>query len=387
MCVISAKHFHGVGFVLVKNRDRNYKPSITIRQSFRNGIERLFLYDEKTKYTEGVNEFGIGILSAAVSVKFDEKEGGKAEGAEQLPQKNFASPDGFKIRKALYGKTVKEVVDSLIDLELPGNTFVASKTKCVLLEGAVNEEKEYFYKTYNVSQDESIVRTNHGILIKSGYNPVDNPDEYKSSEARYKQALKDVKKCSVPEDMLNAISDTSNKNKQLNPLRQSKTHGKHIMVTTGQIMLNPGENTLHYRSIWCNMELSNFNRINNTNKSKCFYEIVSTRKLLTMKEEKENKMKSKFDELFESAVCKKEDEIVEPEVDATDEIEDDEIVIDEKDVKSKEDLTGFAMSIASKAFGNKVDKKKVEAIVDGAIEKSDGDWGKAVGIVSHSFTK
>ena len=75
MCVIAIRFFKDIGWVGVKNRDRNYRPTVHIKQSFRNNVERLYIWDEKTKYTEGLNEFGVSILSAAVAVKDDEKEG------------------------------------------------------------------------------------------------------------------------------------------------------------------------------------------------------------------------------------------------------------------------------------------------------------------------
>jgi hypothetical protein len=64
---------------------------------------------------------------------------------------------------------------------------------------------------------------------------------------------------------------------------------------------------------------------------------------------------------------------------------DDDYMMTEKDVASEADLKEFANAIAEKAFGDKVDQKKVDAIVKNAIEDSDGDWGKAAGIVANSF--
>jgi len=90
--------------------------------------------------------------------------------------------------------------------------------------------------------------------------------------------------------MLDCISNTENKNPQLNPLRLSKTHGKTILVTTGQIMLIPGEKTLYYRPIWCEINF-NFNKIDSP-KTKTYFEIISSRKILgeTFKQYYENSM-------------------------------------------------------------------------------------------------
>ena len=59
----------------------------------------------------------------------------------------------------------------------------------------------------------------------------------------------------------------------------------------------------------------------------------------------------------------------------------------EADVTDEKSLTDYAMAIASKAHGDEVDVKIVNDIVKNAIEKSEGDWGTAAGIVSGSFTE
>ncbi len=102
MCVVAVKYFDGVGFVGAKNRDRNYLPSIQIIQSNRTGVQRLYIDDLKSRYTEGLNEFGLCILSASLSVKSDEKEGDKVDALQRKRNDpGFMSPDGKTIRDAL----------------------------------------------------------------------------------------------------------------------------------------------------------------------------------------------------------------------------------------------------------------------------------------------
>ena len=352
MCVIAAKYFKGVGWVGSKNRDRNYKPTIIIKQSFRKKIERLYLYDTKTKYTEGLNEFGIGILSAAVAVKKDEKEGMKAD-AENKP-----SPDGFKIRQALF-----------------------SKNKCVLLEATFVEDRdsEYVYETEVIKKDEVVVRTNHGILITSGYNKEDDYESWESSATRYKKALKGVKKCDNALDMMEAISDTSDSNFMLNPVRITPSHGANILKTTGQLMLIPSENTLHYRPVWCDIDFSTFSKINNS-KSKCFYEIISSKNLLSVKESINNinfkikrkiNMNGEFEKLFEEIM------------------ENESLFSEEEKITDKSSLLEYAKTLGKKAFGDDMDEKKIKDMVDNAIEKAtkdnETDWETAAGIIQSSL--
>lgn len=290
MCVVAAKYFEDVGWVGVKNRDRNYKPTIHIKQSFRKGVERLYMWDEKTKYAEGVNEYGVAILSAATAVKTDEKEGDKGTGKRKSAE--FYSPDGKRIRAALFAKTPEEALAKLIEVEIPGNTLIFNRDTMILLEGTfpVDEEGkpgDYIYKHKEIPQDQTIVRTNHGVwLSKAGYQLDAEEEKHRvarvSSDARMKRTRALVKKIEDPASMLDCVSCTKNPNKQLNPLRSSKTHGKTIMVTTGQIMICASERTLHYRPIWSEIEVK-YNKIN-SDKTSTFFEIVSTRKLVNFKE-------------------------------------------------------------------------------------------------------
>ena len=90
MCVVAVKYFEEWGFCGVKNRDRNYLPTISFKRTTKDGIESLFIVDEVTKYSEGINEFGVAILNAATAVKNDESEAADA----RRKQKESAKKDG-----------------------------------------------------------------------------------------------------------------------------------------------------------------------------------------------------------------------------------------------------------------------------------------------------
>ena len=295
MCVIAVKYFEGTGWVGVKNRDRNYKPTIRIRQLNRKGVERLVIWDEVTKYTEGVNEYGLCILNAATDVKKDEKIGVDRSRSKK-PKRgdpDFYAPDGLRIRNALLKKTPEQALDFLINAELRGSTLIFNEDECFLLEGMHEERgrKKWVYKIQEIKKNETVVRTNHGILIDWAGYPKDSDDEHmiksrKSSEERLRVARQDILKVTNPKRMMDAASSTKNRNPQMNPLRIEKNHGKKILRTTGQIMLVPKERTLHYRPIWGDVEFDD--RVNGDLKSKTNFEIVSSKKLLTFKEWNEN---------------------------------------------------------------------------------------------------
>lgn len=74
MCVVVGKYFEGIGWVAVKNRDRNYIPEISFKKKHKNDTEILYFWDDITQYCEGINSAGVGILSASLMVLDDEKE-------------------------------------------------------------------------------------------------------------------------------------------------------------------------------------------------------------------------------------------------------------------------------------------------------------------------
>lgn len=290
MCVVAAIFSESEGsWILGKNRDRPYKPTIRIRKSFRNDVERLFIWDEKTKYTEGVNEFGVAVISASVMVKDDEAEGGEAN-LQGKVKRTFYSPDGLRIRTALLEKNLIDVLNKLIELEIPGNTIVADKDRCVILEGAFEkfeEQENYVYKSKEVLKNQVVVRTNHGILIPwTGYdaNDPDQKDSRESSEVRYSKVAEKLVNAETLQDLLEVLSIEDDINPQLNPLRRDTK--RLSMRTTGQIFIVPGKRTLYYRSIWGDAVFD----LNSLNKSseKCFFEIISGRKILTFKESLSN---------------------------------------------------------------------------------------------------
>jgi hypothetical protein len=116
-CIIVSKKF-GNDMVLAKNRDRAYKPLIEIVHTFINEVEVVYLHDITTDWSEGMNEYGIGIVNSALMVGFDEKE-------KQLVAKTGKkSQDGLRIRYALGQKKLKDAVKSVV---LYGQILVTSE--------------------------------------------------------------------------------------------------------------------------------------------------------------------------------------------------------------------------------------------------------------------
>lgn len=301
MCVVAVKYFDKFGWCGAKNRDRNYRPTIAFKRSTKNGVESLYMTDEITKYSEGINEYGVCILNAATAVKNDESEAADARRKKKEAAKRdgaYYAPDGVKIRKALKFKTALEAANHLIETEMMGNTLIFSKETCYLLEGGKEEKEftrqkelsfkeperewdkvEYYHELTEIKKTEFVVRTNHGqILPWMGYQSgTPSPEEAisrKGSETRHDVAYAEVKKATSPQELLEAISVTSNKDSQLNPVRRSDPKDRKLLKTTGQLFMKPYELSMSYIPIYCHTLGGSFDRINNKD-VKCSLNILA----------------------------------------------------------------------------------------------------------------
>ena len=275
MCVIVAKYFDNVGWVGVKNRDRNYVPDLSFRKKKNKNTEVLYFWDDITQYCEGMNDSGICVLSASLMVLDDEKE--------ITVRSKTPSKDGIKIQKALRLTDIQAVCMSLIKQKLPGNTIVFNKEECYLLEGAWSPggyaDKDYKYKIEKISHDQTVARTNHGVWLKwAGYQYSSDDGETASaisSRSRLIIAEHIAKNAETPAQLIDWLTKKYVDNWQLNALRL--TDEKKMMRTTAQLMLVPKENTMFVRPIQSNITF-NFWKLNGSD-SKLWVELLSNRVL------------------------------------------------------------------------------------------------------------
>lgn len=300
MCIISAKYFDNIGWVGVKNRDRNYIPEISFKRNTSNGVEILLFWDDITKYCEGLNSGGVCVISASLMVKDDEKE---IKVRTKTPSK-----DGIKLRRALQYPNVKAVAMSLIKDKLPGNTLIFNRDTCYLLEGCWApdggyERNEYKYRIHEIPKDKTVARTNHGIWLPwAGYQrKADNKNQTMSrisSESRLTIAEYLLPIADSPSELIDLLAGTYSDNPQLNSLRTATTRKQ--MRTTSQIMLIPSENTLFMRPVQSHISF-NFWKFNNP-KYKLWTELLSNRILYKHAKELGKspipKMNHKLDELL-----------------------------------------------------------------------------------------
>lgn len=274
MCIVIGKYFDDIGWVGVKNRDRNYIPEISFKKKIVNGVEVLYFWDNITQYCEGLNSFGMGILSASLMVLDDEKE--------ITTRSKTPSKDGKKIKKALGHDDIELVVNSLVTQKLTGNTLIFNKNRMFLLEGAWEKggykKEEFKYQVNEIPKNKTIVRTNHGVWIpEAGYQYVkgDKSQIFSrvSSECRRIFATIAAERAKSPEEIIDNLTINYANDGQLNALRT--TTEKKKMRTTSQILIIPREQTMFVRPVQSNI-VFNFWELNNPGQS-TWVEILSNR--------------------------------------------------------------------------------------------------------------
>jgi hypothetical protein len=198
-CTIAAVRIDD-GVVLAKNRDRGYKARVEIIHEIVEDVEVVYWRDIDTDWSEGMNEFGIGIVNSSLMVSQDEKEGKEVEKErksadktkDKTSKKRFSS-DGGKIRRALKYNTLPKVIKSLISYEgedkkeigIKGETIVSNNKNIYVVE-MTSKHSPVIKKLKEDSK--IVVRTNHGIYQKgAGYT---KGEKRKSSVYRYNLAKK-----------------------------------------------------------------------------------------------------------------------------------------------------------------------------------------------------
>jgi len=239
-CTIAAVRLDD-GVVLAKNRDRGYKSKMEVIHEIVDGVEVLYWRDVDTDWSEGMNEYGIGIVNSALWTGRDEKEGKEVlknrEKKHDKTEKSVTSKDGEKIRHALTKKDMKTVVKSLIEFTgtkskfgLRGQTFVSNGKDLYCVE--LTSKHAPTIKKLK-SDIKVLVRTNHGIVNKtSGYT---KGEKKKSSHTRLNLAKKHLKDAKTPMDVIDKLKEKYKDDPFLNPYR---TKNMYNMQTTGQIMLD-----------------------------------------------------------------------------------------------------------------------------------------------------
>lgn len=189
-CIIVSKEIDNK-FILAKNRDRTYKPTLRIVREILNGIEVAYLHDTKTDWSEGLNSNGIGAINSALMVGADEDE------LKLIKKSGKKSLDGQKMRHIMAQHTLREALIAAVVFKgnnrygIKGHTFIASPKTLISLENIRDIDKPII-KIEN--REHPLVRTNHGqVYTTAGYT---KGKDYLSSRLRKISAEKVVDKVS-----------------------------------------------------------------------------------------------------------------------------------------------------------------------------------------------
>jgi hypothetical protein len=243
------------GIVLAKNRDRGYDAKMEIVHEVVDNVEMVYWHDVDTDWSEGMNEFGIGIVNSSLMVGDDEKETDKVEKKREDKANNkdkSKSPqhatDGAKIRQVLTQKNIKDAVKVLISTRGDGS----SEFKGVSGESIISDGKNIYIIEHSsvdppiirkLKEDKKVVvRTNHGIYHKHlGYQS--GPKE-QSSHSRLNLAKDHLQDAKTDQDVIDLMKEKYKENPFLNPYR---TDNPFHMQTVGQIMMNCDTKTVTVR--------------------------------------------------------------------------------------------------------------------------------------------
>jgi hypothetical protein len=222
-CVVASGTFSG-DFCLLKDRDRNYVPKLKIVRDMINDIEVAYIIDTGTNWSEGMNEYGVGAINAALSVGHDENE-------KKLIKKDVKkkSKDGKAMIDLLGFPDARSAISVLREIRLiPGHTILADDHLALSIEST---NRKAFIKQIN--KEKIAVRTNHGLADPNlGYT---EGKKHLSSVARRNKAIKVLSEVNLPEDLAPALVRARLKDHHsiLNPVRDTEQ-----MSTTSQLVLN-----------------------------------------------------------------------------------------------------------------------------------------------------
>lgn len=243
-CTVAAVRLKD-GIVLAKNRDRGYTAKMNVIHEIVDDVEMVYWHDINTDWSEGMNEYGIGIVNASLLVKDDEKESDKIKEKQEDDENSYdetevekKATDGVKIREALKQKKLFDAIKSIVsfvgkddkNVGVKGNTIVAQKDNVYIVE-ETSQDSPIINK---FNKDEKVmVRTNHGIFHKNvGYT---KGIKKKSSHMRMDIAEVNLEDAQTDQDVIDTLKTQYTKNKFLNPYRLNNNFN---MQTVGQIMMN-----------------------------------------------------------------------------------------------------------------------------------------------------
>ena len=224
--------------IMAKNRDRAYTARLKVVRELIGKVEVVYILDDDTDWSEGMNSEGVGIVNSALMVDADEVE------KKKIKKGGRPSADGLKIRKALTYTTLAKVIKSIVkftgkddaQVGVKGHTFVANKAKSYAIEMTSKQGPSIIKLDRTLGH----VRTNHGYAYtNAGYTSGQSKN---SSHTRHDIAQKVLQRAKKPTDVLDGISGYYPVDMKNNPYRNvdkvANKSTKDVLSTTGQLLMN-----------------------------------------------------------------------------------------------------------------------------------------------------
>jgi len=288
--------------ILVKNRDRVYKPNIVIIHELVDGVEMAYIKDLKTGWIEGLNGNGIGIVNSTLN---------RNDGKHKV-DKSYLKMKKNRILDALHETNAKKILNEIIEDKkkvpfLEGHSLIVCDDKCLHIENTVDNK----FVISNIAQNS--VFTNSG----KNFNDAGFTQGKKglSSFLRRKNIEMELKNSNINcyDDLINIMNknyigidprfhsyrDAKMTKKYLNNNSEKSEKNAKIVMTTGQILLNLTDKELVYYE-----DINNSNGVKYINKLPKNYNPII--KVIINKTEKNTTLKkSKLSKKYLKKIYKK----------------------------------------------------------------------------------
>lgn len=240
-CVIASGQIDG-NMILAKNRDRTYRPAMSlIHYRTKKGVEIVVTYDQNTKYVEGMNEYGIGIVNSTMLNEIDSNA-----------YSGYNEDQGKIIFQALNSKTLNEAIGKIASNSgrgLEGHTFISDAVRSFSIELKQGNEAHVDQLDPATGWD---ARTNHGIKeLEGGYMPRDG-EIYLSSNYRKAMAEIELMHAENPKSIMKILRQQHNDpESHMNMFRRvPKSDATHSgFMTTSQLVMDLSARVVHYHNL------------------------------------------------------------------------------------------------------------------------------------------
>ncbi len=248
MCVIVYTTI-GNKKILVKNRDRVYKPNIVIIHELVDGVELAYIKDLKTGWIEGLNGNGIGIVNSTLN---------RNDGKHKV-DKSYLKMKKNRILDALHETDSKKIVNEIIEDKkkvpfLEGHSLIVCDDKCLHIENNVDNkfvitkinDTSVFTNSGKSFDDAGFVKGKKGLSSFLRRKNIEM--ELKNTKINSYDELIDImnKNYIGIDPRFHSYRDEKMTKKYLR--NNSEKHDKNmkIVMTTGQILLNLTDKELVY---------------------------------------------------------------------------------------------------------------------------------------------